>query len=207
MLESMVSNPRPTRAETSDVANAILDGTDAVMLSAETAAGNYPVEAVSVMVRVAGDVEQDPQLKEKKFQPIPQIQGLPYLAEAIGQGACRIAEGVNAKAILAFTQTGSTAALVSKYRPGLPIFAVTPSQAVRRRLALYAGVRSIRVDIQGTTEAQIRCVEEVMLASGFLQKGDVVVITMGSPLSDPGTTNLIKVHRLGSANYYASGET
>jgi len=207
MLESMVSNPRPTRAETSDVANAILDGTDAIMLSAETAAGQYPVEAVSVMVRVADDVEQDPQLKEKKFLQIPQVQGLPYLAEAIGQGACRIAEGIHAKAILAFTQTGSTAALVSKYRPSLPIFAVTPSQTVRRRLALYAGVRSIRVDIQGTTDAQIRCVEEVMLASGFLQRGDVVVITMGSPLSDPGTTNLIKVHRLGSANYYASGKT
>ena len=202
MLESMVHNPRPTRAETSDVANAILDGTDAVMLSEETAAGKYPSEAVEVMVRVAGDVERDPQLKEKIFQPIPQVQGLPYLAEAIGQGACRIAEGVGAKAILAFTQTGSTAALVSKYRPGLPIFAVTPSQSVRRRLALYAGVRSIRVDIQGTTEAQIRCVEEAILQSGYLEKGDIVVITMGSPLSDPGTTNLIKVHRLGTPGYY-----
>jgi len=203
MLESMVHNPRPTRAETSDVANAILDGTDAVMLSAETAAGGYPIEAVSVMVRVAHSVEGDPQLKSKVFQPISKVHGVPYLAEAIGQGACRIAEGIGAKAILAFTQTGSTAALVSKYRPSLPIYAVTPSQTVRRRLSLYAGVRSIRVDIKGTTEAQIHSVEEAVLESGFLQKGDVVVITMGSPLSDPGTTNLLKVHRLGSQDYYA----
>jgi pyruvate kinase len=201
MLESMVSNPRPTRAETSDVANAILDGTDAVMLSAETASGKYPAEAVSVMVQVARDVERDPQLKEMAFHPVSEHLGVPHLTEAIGQGACRIAEGVGAKAILAFTQTGSTAALVAKYRPNLPIYAVTPSQAVRRRLALYAGVRSIRVDIKGDTEAQIRSVEEAVLSSGLLQNGEVVVITMGSPLSDPGTTNLLKVHRLGLSSY------
>ncbi len=197
MLESMINNPRPTRAETSDVANAILDGTDAVMLSGETAAGKYPTEAVAVMVRVAGNVEKDPRLKEKVFHAIQKIEGVPYLTEAIGQGACRIAEGVNAKGILAFTQSGSTAALISKFRPNLPIYAVTPTQRVRRRLALYAGVQSIRVDIEGTTEDQIRSVEEAVLDSGVLQQGDVVVITMGSPLSDPGTTNLIKVHCLG----------
>ncbi len=196
MLESMITNPRPTRAETSDVANAILDGTDAVMLSAETAAGDYPAEAVAVMARVARYVEADPQLKGKVFEPIPDLHGDPHVTEAIGQGACRIAEGISAKAILAFTQTGSTAALVSKYRPGLPIYAVTPSHYVRRRLALYAGVRSIRVDIQGNTEAQILSVEDAVLSSGVLEEGDAVVITMGSPLSDPGTTNLLKVHKL-----------
>jgi len=202
MLESMVGNPRPTRAETSDVANAILDGTDAVMLSAETASGKYPIEAVLVMVSVARDIENDPQLNDRVFQPISEHNGLPRLAEAIGQAACRVAEGLNATAILAFTQTGSTPALVSKYRPALPIFAVTPSQAVRRRLALYAGVRSIRVEIKGDTESQIRSVEEAVLSAGVLTKGDVVVITMGSPLSDPGTTNLLKVQRLGSNCYY-----
>jgi pyruvate kinase len=201
MLESMVNNPRPTRAETSDVANAILDGTDAVMLSAETASGKHPAKAVSVMVQVARDVERDPQLKEMAFHPVSEVFCVPHLTEAIGQGACRIAQGVGAKAILAFTQSGSTAALVSKYRPNLPIYAVTPSQAVRRRLALYAGVRSIRVDIKGDTEAQIRSVEEAVLSSGLLQNGEVVVITMGSPLSDPGTTNLLKVHRLGLSSY------
>ncbi len=202
MLESMIDHPRPTRAETSDVANAILDGTDAVMLSAETASGRYPVEAVSLMVRVAEDVEGDPELKEKVFHPIPEIRGYRRLPEAIGQAACRVAESVGATAILAFTQTGSTAALVAKYRPALPIFAVTPSQAVRRRLALVAGVRSIRVDIEGDTEAQIRSVEEAVLGAGVLQRGDVVVITMGSPVSAPGTTNLLKVHRLGTGVFY-----
>ncbi len=197
MLESMVSNPRPTRAETSDVANAILDGTDAVMLSAETASGKYPCEAVAMMVRVADDVERDPQLNEQFFHPLSEQSGNRSLPEAIGQAACKVAESVGAAAILAFTQTGSTAALVAKYRPPMPVYAVTPSQAVRRRMALYAGVRSIRVDIEGDTEAQIRSVDAAVLEAGVLNKGDVVVITMGSPLSDPGTTNLLKIHQLG----------
>jgi pyruvate kinase len=202
MLESMIHNPRPTRAETSDVANAILDGTDAVMLSGETATGRYPLEAISLMVRVAADVEGDPVLQAKAFHPLPEVRGYRSLPEAIGQAACRVAESVGAAGILAFTQTGSTAVLVAKYRPSLPIFAVTPSVAVRRRLALSAGVRSLRVDIEGDTEAQIRSVEESVLASGLLKKGDVVVITMGSPVSAPGTTNLLKVHRLGTGAFY-----
>ncbi|PLY02425.1 MAG: pyruvate kinase, partial [Desulfuromonas sp.] len=202
MLESMVVNPRPTRAETSDVANAILDGTDAVMLSAETASGKYPVEAVRLMVRVAVDVETDSQLLSRGFHPISEAKGYRELPEAIGQAACRTAEAVEASAILAFTQTGSTAALVAKYRPYLPIYAVTPTQAVRRRMALYRGVRSIRVDIEGDTEAQIRSVEKAVLDSGELERGDVVVITMGSPVSDPGTTNLMKVHRLGTGPFF-----
>lgn len=196
MLESMIQNPRPTRAETSDVANAILDGTDAIMLSGETASGKYPVEAVSLMVRVARDVEQDPVFKEKPLPSLPKEFGYPRLSEAIGQAACRLAETVGAAGILAFTQTGSTATLVAKYRPNVPIFAITPSQSVRRQLTLYAGVRSLRVDIQGDTEAQIRSVEAAVLASGVLQPGDIVVITMGSPISSSGTTNLMKVHRL-----------
>ena len=203
MLESMINNPRPTRAEVSDVANAVLDGTDAVMLSAETASGKYPIEAVTMMVQVARDVEGDPQLKSQVFHEIHDLDGTPCLAEVIGQAACRVAEGVGAAAILAFTQTGSTAALVSKYRPALPIYAVTPSRVVRRRLALYAGVHSLRVVIEGDTESQIRSVEQRVLATGRLKKGDVVVITMGSPLSSPGTTNLMKVHRLETEDFYA----
>ncbi|MCM2264249.1 MAG: pyruvate kinase [Desulfuromonadales bacterium] len=202
MLESMIGSPRPTRAETSDVANAILDGTDAVMLSAETASGRYPREAVAMMVRIAGDVEADPLLRAQVFHPLPNERGYASLPEAIGQAACRVAEAVGAAAILAFTQTGSTAALVSKYRPPVPVYAVTPSQVVRRRLALYAGVRSLRVDIEGDTEAQIRSVEATVLAAGVLKKGDVAVITMGSPVSDPGTTNLLKIHRLGTGPYF-----
>lgn len=196
MLESMINNPRPTRAEASDVANAILDGTDAIMLSAETASGQFPVESVSLMTRVALDVETDPSLRGKHVT----VEGAGEIAlsEAIGRSACQISQQVGAKAILAFTQTGNTAALVAKYRPAIPVYAVTPSRAVRRRLALYSGVHSLRVDIQGNTESQIEWVEKSVLGAGVLQKGDVVVITMGSPISDPGTTNLLKVHQLGS---------
>lgn len=198
MLESMVTNPRPTRAETSDVANAILDGSDAIMLSAETASGKYPLEAVQMMVQVARDVEQDRRCGCQDAGLLQQEPAHPSLTEAIGQSACRVAEGVGAAAILAFTQSGKTATLVSKHRPSLPIIAVTPSQSVRRRMSLYSGVNSIRVDIQGDTEAQIRSVDAAVLSTGWFKKDDVVIITMGSPLSDPGTTNLMKIHRLGS---------
>jgi len=200
MLESMVHNPRPTRAETSDVANAILDGTDAIMLSAETASGDYPVEAVSMMVQVARDVESDPQLKAQFFSPVVDHDEH-CLAEVIADAACRVAESTHAAAVVAFTQTGSTAALVSKYRPARPIIAVTISEKVRRRLALYAGVHSLRVTIEGDTEAQIRKVDESVVGAGWLAKDDLIVITMGSPLSVAGTTNLLKVHRLGVSDY------
>ena len=200
MLESMINNPRPTRAETSDVANAILDGTDAIMLSAETAAGQYPVEAVLLMDRVAKDVEAISSQRGENTSPATERAVHLDLSEAIGQAACQISQLVGAKAILAFTQTGNTATLVAKYRPSLPIYAVTPSRTVRRRLALFSGVQSLRVDIQGTTEAQITGVEKSVLAARVLLPGDVVAITMGSPISEPGTTNLLKVHRLGAGN-------
>ena len=107
------------------------------MLSAETASGRFPLEAVSLMVRVARDVEAEPNLTDRIFRPVSVDRGYPSIPETIGQAACRVAENIGAAAILAFTQTGSTAALVAKYRPAMPIFAVTPSQAVRRRLARY----------------------------------------------------------------------
>jgi pyruvate kinase len=201
MLESMISNPRPTRAETSDVANAILDGTDAVMLSGETASGDYPFEAVAVMDRVARDVEADVMLQRSPATPEKAVEHRRQ-PEAIGRAACQIADTVGASAILAFTQTGGTAALVAKFRPSVPVLAVTPTQHVRRRMALFGGVHSLRVDIEGTTEAQIQSVETAVLAEGGLKRGDTVVITMGSPVSAPGTTNLIKVHRLGTGVFY-----
>lgn len=201
MLESMISNPRPTRAETSDVANAILDGTDAVMLSGETASGDYPFEAVAVMDRVARDVEADVSLQRSAAIPEKAAEHRRQ-PEAIGQAACQIADTVGASAILAFTQTGGTAALVAKFRPRVPVLAVTPSQHVRRRLALYGGIYSMQVDIAGSTEAQILSVEMAVLKQGEFKRGDTVVITMGSPVSAPGTTNLIKVHRLGTGEFY-----
>ncbi len=200
MLESMIAHPRPTRAETSDVANAILDGTDAVMLSGETAAGLFPFAAVEVMDRIARDIESHPDLQERRFVSPAADSLVQSLPNAIGLAACQVAETVGAAAILAFTQTGRTVALVAKYRPALPIIAVTPDHQVRRYLALYRGVNSLQVEIQGSTEEQILSVEAAVLKSGLLAVGDVVVITMGSPISAPGTTNLLKIHQLGNGD-------
>ncbi|MFN2365859.1 MAG: pyruvate kinase [Desulfurivibrionaceae bacterium] len=199
MLESMIVNQQPTLAETSDVANAILDGTDAVMLSGETAIGKYPHRAIRVINRVALDIERNlPRGNNNPASPEKKLGGRTgsSLTEAIGQAACRVASEVGAKAILAFTQTGNTATLVTKYRPSIPIYAVTPSTRVQRLMCIYSGVRALVVDFQGNTEAQIDEVEAAVLASGVLQDGSLVVITMGSPLSAPGTTNLLKIHRL-----------
>lgn len=199
MLESMIAKPRPTRAETSDVANAILDGTDAIMLSGETAAGLYPFEAVKVMDRVARNVESDPNLKIRGTAvELASLQG--HLPDAIGQAACEVAANIGAAAILAFTQTGSTAALVAKHRPLQPIIAVTPNKQVERHLALYRGVNTLRVDAQGTTEGQILSVGAAVIEKKILKSGDIVVVTMGSPLSATGTTNLLKIHQLEKGN-------
>ena len=195
MLESMVSSPRPTRAETSDVANAILDGSDAVMLSGETAKGDYPVKAVEVMHRVALDVERNNVMpktllrRDKKPDPV--------ISETIAQTACSAAYDLDVSAILAFTQTGTTATLVAKHRPDMPIIAVTPFKRVQRLLTIYRGVYSFLCEIEGSTENQIQSVDRAVLESGILGKGNLVIITMGSPISTPGTTNLLKAHRLG----------
>jgi pyruvate kinase len=196
MLESMINNPNPTRAETSDVANAILDGSDAVMLSGETAIGKYPHEAIQAINRVAMDIEQnnDKRISSHGFDKSRSFTI--SATEAIGQGACRVAEEVGAAAILAFTQTGNTATLVAKYRPPVPIYAVTPSTEVQRFMCLYSGIRALVVDFFGSTEAQIDAVEESVLDSGVIKPGELVIITMGSPLSSPGTTNLLKIHLL-----------
>lgn len=196
MLESMVSQPRPTRAEASDVANAIIDGSDAIMLSAETAVGQYSAEAVAFMDRMAQRVENDPTLHNSIFNFYPSDSGSRSLSDAIGEAACRTAASIEAEAILAFTQTGATAARVARYRPANPVYAITPSRSVRRRLTLYAGVRSLQVDFQGDTESQIRSLEKAVLEAGVLNRGDLVIITMGSPLAAHGTTNLMKAHRL-----------
>ena len=200
MLESMIDAPRPTRAETSDVANAVLDGTDAVMLSGETATGLYPIEAVKVMARVAGDVEMDAASRTRRTELTNLTTTGQKPPDAIGRAACQVAENVGAAAILAFTQSGSTATLIAKHQTFLPIIAVTPNRQVKSRLALYRGINAILADIKGDTEAQIMSVEEAVLKCGLLQADDVVVITMGSPLSYSGTTNLLKIHQLENRN-------
>ena len=197
MLESMISHSRPTRAETSDVANAILDGTDALMLSVETASGQFPVEAVKTMVKVAGDIERSESLHMPAIREVRSGN----ISEAVAEAACYAATALKAKAIVVFTQSGSTAALIAKYRPHLPIIAFTPIREIRQRLALYWGVQTWLVGSLGKTDQQIEAVERTLLAEGF-KKGDVVVITMGVPLEARGSTNLMRVHKLGTGVFY-----
>ncbi len=199
MLESMISKPVPTRAETSDAANAILDGSDALMLSGETAIGEFPWEAVRVLTRIAGEVERD--LYANRNCAALNLENLTgkgnrAIDEAIAQAACRTALTVRAELIVAFTQTGSTARLLAKNRPLVPVLALTPSVRVQQQLTLLHGVRSLAIDMQADTESLIRAAEETILAHNLLQPGAIIVITLGSPVSDPGATNLIKVQRL-----------
>jgi pyruvate kinase len=198
MLESMIGNPRPTRAETSDVANAILDGTDAVMLSGETASGRYPVEAVRTMAKIALDVEQS-----RLVIPATSIARHSHnnIADAVAEAACHAATNLKARAVVVFTQSGSTAALISKHRPPLPILAFTPSTDIRRRLALYWGVQTFSVGSMAGTVEQIQAVENTLLSAGF-RKGDLIVITMGVPIEARGSTNLMKVHKLGTGQFF-----
>ncbi|HTP65538.1 MAG TPA: pyruvate kinase [Geobacteraceae bacterium] len=197
MLESMISHYRPTRAETSDVANAILDGTDALMLSGETASGRFPLEAVRTMVRVARDIERSEQLRIHNYRETHSAN----IAEAVAEAACRAAVTLKARAIVVFTQSGSTAALIAKCRPHLPIIAFTPLPEIRQRLSLCWGVRTWPVGSLSETGQQIETVEKTLLGCGF-RKGDVVVITMGVPLEARGSTNLMRVHKLGTGVFY-----
>ena len=197
MLESMVRNPRPTRAETSDVANAIIDGTDAVMLSAETASGDHPIESVEIMARIARDVEGSTFWQ----RGTPRAGTSPGIAKALAECACRAAESLAARAITVFTQSGSTAALISHFRPAIPIVALTTSKHIQRRLSLSWGVRTVEVGAMAGTDQQIAVVEDIMLASGF-RKGDVIVIIMGTPIEARGSTNLMKVHKLGTGGFF-----
>ena len=197
MLESMILHVRPTRAETSDVANAILDGTDAVMLSGETASGSYPVEAVQTMDKIAWEIERS----ELWRMPPHKVFHSNNIAEVMAETACHAASTLKAKAVVVFTQSGNSAALISKFRPQLPIIAFTPFPAIQRTLSLYWGVNSFQVGSMGGTDQQIRAVEETLLASGF-NKGDVVVIIMGVPIESRGSTNLMKIHKLGTGGFF-----
>jgi pyruvate kinase len=188
MLDSMVSNPRPTRAEVSDVANAILDGTDAVMLSNETAVGKFPVEAVATMARVAVRTEQEG-LANRELGKI----GAWSIPNAISQAVSRIASQLNAAAIMTLTKSGATARNVSKYRPKTPILAVTPHVHVARQLQLVWGVRPLLVlDLPSTTQT-FQAAMGVAQEKGFLQDGDLVVMTAGTLQGISGSTDLIKV--------------
>ena len=185
MLRSMVWNPRPTRAEVTDIANAILDGTDALMLSEETAAGDYPLEAVKTMAQVAEETETilDPR------QSFPDLKKT--VPEAISLGAISLARDLQVKAFLIPTTSGSTARLIARYRPRQPIIAVSPERQTVKMLCLVWGVHSIRIRGFKSTDQMVRMLQQKAVESGLVKRGDLVAITAGLPLHQAGTTNMI----------------
>lgn len=194
MLDSMMRNPRPTRAEASDVANAILDGTDAIMLSGETAAGKYPVLSVIMMDRIARKTEKEMGFFEKNenFKPVKNT-----IPDSIASAACRLSKNLEAKAIITSTTSGSTAKMVSKYRPMAQIIAATPSERVYRKLKLVWGVESVITSQNEGTDEMIRSAVNTSLMEGLISNGDLVILTAGVPVKIKGTTNLIKVEVVG----------
>ncbi len=195
MLESMVQSPTPTRAEVSDVANAIFDGTDAVMLSAETAVGAYPVEAVRVMDRVARRVEASAEYAEKLrfLRPEP----LHTTPDSIALASVDVAESLPARVIAVFTASGRSVAHVARFRPAVPVAALTPSERVCRQLALVSGVYPRLAPDPKDTDDMVRLAMERVRSLGVAEPGDRVVITAGVPFGVSGTTNMLRVERLG----------
>ena len=191
MLESMIAQPRPTRAEASDVANAVLDGTDALMLSGETASGAHPVEAVRTMARIIGEIEASAYYRQN-IEP-PQIE-LAVSANAIARAAVMAARTMKVRTIAVVTESGGAARLMSDYRPEANIVALTTDEVTFRRLALYWGVTPVMIAPSATTDELIDQVEAVLSTRGLAAPGEPVVITMGTPVGSGATTNLLKVH-------------
>jgi pyruvate kinase len=194
MLESMVVNPRPTRAEASDVANAVFDKTDALMLSEEVAVGKYPVESVRTMSRIAQEVEKT--IYTTDYNPLGK-EIVATTASGVAHAACHLSYDLSAKAIITFTSSGSTALMVSKFRPSVPIYAVSIDDSVIRRLRLYWGVFAIKIGRFKNTDEMTFLAEKVLSTNKKISKGDIVILVAGVPVGRPGTTNLIKVHKIG----------
>lgn len=203
MLDSMIKNPRPTRAETTDVANAIYDGTSVIMLSGETAAGAYPVEAVRTMARIAETTENNIDYIDR-FNKLD-MHERPDVTSAISHATCTTAHDLGAAAIITVSKSGSTSRMLSKYRPECPIISGTPSEKVWRQTNMSWGVRPIKIEEKDNTDDLIDHVIEVAQQKGLLKNGDLVVLTAGVPLGVSGTTNLMKVHLVG--NILCSGGT
>lgn len=195
MLESMTENPRPTRAEASDVANAIFDGSDAVMLSAETATGNYPIEAVTMMARIIEEAEASIQ----EF-PRPVAQERLKVAETVAELVCHASRELHMKLIAVFTHSGFTARLVSRYRPLVPIVAFTPEHTTRRRMSLLWGVISRSISDIKKIDGLAAIAEKRLLEERLVKKGDVIGIVAGTPMGTRGTTNFMKFHVIGSGS-------
>jgi pyruvate kinase len=193
-MESMITNPVPTRAEVSDVANAVLDGTDAVMLSAETAAGKYPLETIVEMAKICHaaedneDFELEADFSGKIFKRIDQT---------IAMGALFTAHHLGAKAIVAMTSSGSTALWMSRHLIRVPIYALTSKVATQRKMAMYRNVRPLFIDTSGDRDTALHEAENHLKARGIVQTGDVYAITCGEPMGTPGGSNMLKICRVG----------
>ena len=201
MLESMCNNPRPTRAETSDVANAILDGTDAIMLSGETAGGLYPVEAVETMARVATFTESN--FAPKSYEDVDAESTT--TTESIGKAVVKIAKDLHAAAIIASTERGGTAQMISKFRPACPIVAVSPHEAIVRRLQLNWGVQAVTGKEANDTDAVVDNAIFAALDNDLIKAGDLVVLTAGVPVAKAGSTNMIRVQVVGDVLLRGTG--
>jgi len=195
MLESMIKNPRPTRAETSDVANAIYDGTSAIMLSGETAVGKFPVESLSAMSKVAERIEKAIDYR-KRFR-LGEYEFEPSITNAISHATVTISHDLRASAILTVSMSGNTAQNVTKYRPTCPIIACTPCPVVKRQLKMNWGVIPLLTEEETDTSALFNHAVEAAMDAGHIQEGELVVLTAGVPVGYSGTTNLIKVHVVG----------
>ncbi len=194
MLESMISNPAPTRAEASDVANAVLDGADAVMLSGETSVGEYPIETVETMARIISSTENHELHHMAAIDWQPRTRG-----GVIAKAAAEVAERVGAAYLVAFTQSGDSARRLARYRGAIPVLAFTPEARVRSQLSMTWGVETFKTDSVEHTDEMVRQVDEQLLRIGRVAEGDLVVIIAGSPPGIPGSTNALRIHRMGDA--------
>ena len=195
MLESMTHNPRPTRAEVTDVAHAVMSGTDAVMLSGETAVGDHPAPTVRAMAQICRTIEEGT-LSDQTA--VPFVGGENDVASAVAQAATQIAKNVGARVIVAFTETGSTARLISKYRPDQIVVAFTPNVNTRRRMALFWGIRPHEFERRDYTDDEIAAAAAILEEEGVVSAGEHVVMVAGVPPNFQASTNLVKVHEIGS---------
>ena len=196
MLDSMIVNPRPTRAEISDVANAIYDGTSAIMLSGETAAGAYPVEALKTMSAIAERTENEPHYRDERFKDA--AHGQISVSDATAHAACLTARDVNAAAIVTVSESGNTARLLSKYRPTQPIIACVMNEQVQRQLSLSWGITTLLMGPAKSTDELIEMSTALAQKNGYLHNGELAVVTAGVPVGVSGTTNMIKIHMVGN---------
>jgi pyruvate kinase len=197
MLESMIDRPAPTRAEASDVATAVYEGADAVMLSAETASGGFPVEAVTMMNRIIERVQQDPDYWAQLDRSRPEPEATS--SDAISASVRQAAHTLKAAAIATYTTSGSTTIRIARERPDAPILSITPSEEIARRMTLVWGVHSVRAPDANSMEEMVATASHQARIDGFAEEGDRLVISAGVPFGTPGATNLMRIARVGES--------